>query len=158
MIFRAHILLFLITFTPMYPAYAQDTYDPKFYCDEQERFLSDEEFVRLALGYELEKQQAGYRHDTTPPEGYEIGSVDAFLENNPDGFNVERDPKAWRNQGRSWMARLEDWLDGEQVIISILLPSETIGESKLILFYLTDECGTINDDRFFSISNHYITE
>lgn len=160
-----YALTFGLAFVAVSGALAQENtgeeqnYDQKFYCDAQKRFLSDEAFVRLALRSELERQPVGYyRPGATQPERYEIGPVDVFLKNNPDGFHVVRDPKNMRNQGRSWMARLEDWLDGEQIAIYIFVPSDTVGEPKLVLSYYTDECGTINGGRGYRISNDHITE
>jgi len=130
--------------------------DPKFFCDAQERHLSDEEFVRLALGYELEKRQAGYLNDTNPPDGYEIGSVDRFLDANPGSYSVERDPK-YRRDGGGFGSWLNRWINGENVAIWILIPSNTVGEPKLSLTYFVDECGEINGDRRFRLSD-YLTE
>jgi hypothetical protein len=151
------LLIFPLSAAAQENAEVRPYYDPKFYCDAQERFLSDEDFVRLALRYELEKQQAGYPYDAKPPDGYEIGSEDEFLAQNSDSYSVERDPKNMRNGGGlgGWIER---WFNGEQIAISILLPSGTVGEPKLVLIYFTDECGTKNMDRTYWISNHYMTE
>jgi len=139
-------------------AYAQERYEPEFYCDAQDRLLSDADFVQLALAYELEKRDSGYRHDNALPEGYQIVSGDKFLKKNPSSYNIVRDPKNMRNQSKSWLARFEDWLDGEQIAIWLIIPSDTIGEPKLLLAYFTNECGEMNRDRHYRISKHHITE
>lgn len=149
------LILFLISSNAVF---AQADIDERFFCDAQDRLLTDEDFVRLALGYELQKMRAEYPFDTALPEGYEIRSVDGFLELNPDSYTIDRDPKNMRNQSTSWLARFEDWLDGEQIAIWILVPASTSGEPMLFLTYFVDECGEINLDRSFRITNDFITE
>jgi hypothetical protein len=110
----------------------------------------------LALGYELQEPQKYSYAGVDYTERYEIGSVESFLKNNPDGFDVYRDPKHMRNQGRSLMARLEGWLDGEQIEIWISVPSNTAGEPMLLITYFTDECGRRNFPRSHRVSNFQI--
>jgi len=144
---------------------AQADIDEKFFCDAQDRILTDDDFVRLALGRELEIMRDSltrngyvYRRLGVSLEGYEISSVDEFLETNPSCCRVVRDPKHMRRRSASWLMRLEDWLDGEQILTLLLIPSSTVGEPMVSIDYYTDECGEINYDRSYTISIFHFTE
>lgn len=139
--------------------------DPEFYCGEQARYLSDEDFIRIAINNEIElirdslvRNGYVYRRFQVPLEGYEISSLDEFLEANPGCCRVVRDPKSMRRRSTSWLMRLEDWLDGEMVQTNLLIPSDTAGEPMVLVRYFTDECGNINYDRSYTISNLRYTE
>lgn len=127
-------------------SFAEEIYAPKYFCHDAGGFLTDDDFVRLTLGYELQKKRDNYRSDPSLPEGYEIGSVDEFLKQHPDCCSVER--------GSSYMRRgwLERWIDGEQVAVWIVIPSTTVGERMLNLTYFTNQCGEMNEDRSFGFS------
>lgn len=144
---------------------AQAEISEKFFCKAQNRILTDDDFVRLALGRELEIMRDSlmrngfvYRHFGVPLEGYEISSVDEFLETNPSCCRVVRDPKHMRRRSTSWLMRLDDWLDGEQILTLLLIPSNTVGEPMVSIDYYTDECGEINYDRSYTISIFHFTE
>ena len=149
------LMIFLLPF-----AVSAQEYDSKFFCNAQDRILTNDDFVRLALGRELEIMQDrlmrnGYVYSRfgVSLEGYEIGSVDEFLQKNPNCCRVVRDPKNMRRQSTSWLMRLDDWLDGEQILTLLLIPSDTVGEPMVSVRYYTDECGAINYDRSYTISN-----
>jgi hypothetical protein len=105
---------------------AQADIDEKFFWDAQDRILTDDYFVRLAWGRELEIMRDSltrngyvYRRLGVSLEGYEISSVDEFLETNLSCCRVVRDPKYMRRRSTSWLMRLEDWLDDRSYTISI---------------------------------------
>ena len=107
MIFRTHILLLLITFTPVLPAYAQDAYDPKFYCDEQDRFLTDAEFLEIAFVYEVTKRDL--------PEPFLSLGIDGMREIDPGCCLVLREDNPFL-ENRSWLGW---WLFDPYVFVMI---------------------------------------